>query len=375
VRRRLTTATICLLLHVCASVASAQILTGAIKPNTKPVSVIPKAATQSLPSQRTYSWPKTVGTRPTVGHPKVINVAPERQPPALPQTANNLAAVPARAGAAAGEVQFGPRGEPLLWRVKSATATVYLLGSVHIGDKRIFPLDPRVDDAFHASDTVAFETEITPIAKAEIQRLLDLYGTYPAGQSLDQHLEPGLIGKLDALLERHHLARGRMHRLRPWCAALALSTIAYREAGFSPDYGIEEHLRRQATRKKVDHIETIAQQTDVFRLMPEAAQVDALRTTIEQFGELAPELGRALDAWRAGDLQRLATAILDPLRKTSPEFYASLVTARNKTMAAAVEQYLQNQGTMFVVVGSGHLIGAGSVLELLAERGHPAERI
>lgn len=315
-------------------------------------------------------------SKPTVGRPKIINVPPGEQQRIVevaPGAARPAGEVEAAQAAIVG--QPAAPGDPLLWRVTSPTATVYLLGSLHVADKRLFPLDERVDNAFHTSGTVVFETEMGPIASTQIQRLLQLYGAYPAGESLDQHVDPELLRKLDALLEQQKIDRASMHRMRPWYVGLTLTMIAYRRAGFSSEYGIEEHFRGQSTRKTVEHIETIAEQTDVFRRMPEGAQLEALRASVERFDELGSELGRCIDAWKAGDIGQLETTMLDPVRQASPEFYASMMTNRNKTMAAAVERYLEKKGTTLVVIGSGHLLGDGSVLGLLAGHGYASERL
>ncbi|MBI5504454.1 MAG: TraB/GumN family protein [Deltaproteobacteria bacterium] len=374
-KRRSVIRALCVpLLAVLALTASAEIASGGC-PWAKPVKVRPRTHAWGLPGR---SAPVPYG-KSTARPPKIIEVGPRMRAAASLDASSDGVSVTATAAAGARGVKRdapgSTSGEPLLWIVKSKTATVYLFGSLHVADASVFPLHRRVEDAFHVSDTVVFESEVSPIAKVQQQRLLQAYGTYPPGQSLDQHVDGDVMNKLYALLAGSGLRRDTMLRSRPWYAALALTAVAFARAGFDAEHGMEEHFRLGARQKKVEHIEVFAQQAAVLRDMSEPEQIAALREAVERFDEIAPELGRAIAAWKAGDVARLEAELLEPMRKTSPAFYSRMMTERSATMATAVERYLGRQGTTFVVVGSGHLIGDGSVVTLLTRHGYRVERL
>ena len=44
-----------------------------------------------------------------------------------------------------------------LWELRSPTATVYLLGSVHVASGDMYPLDARIERAFQKSETLVLE--------------------------------------------------------------------------------------------------------------------------------------------------------------------------------------------------------------------------
>ena len=48
----------------------------------------------------------------------------------------------------------------LIWEVKSDTATVYLVGSIHVAGKNTYPLQKVLLDAFEDSDALAVEANI-----------------------------------------------------------------------------------------------------------------------------------------------------------------------------------------------------------------------
>ena len=62
------------------------------------------------------------------------------------------------------------------------------------------------------------------------------------------------------------------------------------------------------------------------------------------------------------------------LKATSPDFYKSLLTERNKAWAKILIRYMEDSGTAFVAVGTSHLLGEDSVINLLKEQGYTVSR-
>jgi hypothetical protein len=50
--------------------------------------------------------------------------------------------------------------------------------------------------------------------------------------------------------------------------------------------------------------------------------------------------------------------------------YEILVSRRNRTMAAKIEEFLNKGETYFIVVGAAHLVGKDGILERLKEKGY-----
>ena len=48
-----------------------------------------------------------------------------------------------------------------LWKVQSKTNTVYLLGSIHLFKKELYPLNRKIEEAFDQSELLAVEANIT----------------------------------------------------------------------------------------------------------------------------------------------------------------------------------------------------------------------
>ncbi|HYC54531.1 MAG TPA: TraB/GumN family protein [Candidatus Binatia bacterium] len=269
------------------------------------------------------------------------------------------------------------KNDVLLWRVTSRASTVYLLGSIHVASADLYPLDSRIRDAFHNATVLVTELDVSPIGKEQSKRLLEVYGTYPEGETLDQHIDPSTRAALARIVEarKQDADLSRIWTMRPWYAYLTLTNVALAAAGYKAEWGIEEHFRRMAGQKKVETLESMMDQVAIFRDMPEEAQRASLRHAVENMHELAPAIQRAQDAWKRGDGERITELVVEPLRNANPLLYDRLFTARNRKMTDAVERFLNSSGTYFVIVGSGHLLGRDSILEMLKERGHKATQL
>lgn len=263
----------------------------------------------------------------------------------------------------------------LLYKLESTSATVYVLGSIHVANHKLYPLDPRILEAFDQSDVLITETELTPTAKARALALLQDAGTYPPPDSLSAHLDEKTRAALEAALTKRGLAYESFKVMRPWLLSLVLTTIDLNTLGYRADLGIDEHFRAKAARKHMAAIESVEQQVAVFKDMPEAVQLATLRQTLEQLSDLEREVNQAFDAWRAGNAAALDALMLAPMRKEFPKLYERVFVERNRRMADAIEKYLEGNGAVFVVVGSGHLVGPHSVLSILKQRGHKSQQL
>lgn len=262
-----------------------------------------------------------------------------------------------------------------LWEVHSPTATVYLLGSIHIASGDIYPLDARIERAFQASDTLVLETDLDDASQARAAGMLQQAGTYTPPDSLESHVDAATLTALSKSIAGMGLPVEAFFSMRPWMVSLTLTLARLQALGYRPDLGIDQHFRSAAGAKKLGSLETVDQQVALFRDMTESLQSAALRQTLEELGQLRDIMQRAFSAWRVGDAVGLEALLVAPTRKDYPELYRRLFVERNRRMADAVEAHLKGKGTIFVVVGSGHLVGSDSVLHLLQTRGHKTRQL
>jgi uncharacterized protein YbaP (TraB family) len=104
----------------------------------------------------------------------------------------------------------------LMWKVTSPTATVYLVGSIHLADPSIFPLPDPVEHAFAESKVLAVEADVSNVNLDEAMGLLGEYGMYGEGDSLSKHLSPETSSALDSFCDKHGLPRELLESMKPW---------------------------------------------------------------------------------------------------------------------------------------------------------------
>ena len=85
-------------------------------------------------------------------------------------------------------------------------------------------------------------------------------------------------------------------------------------------------------------------------------------------------MGEMQTAWNRGD-PGIFAAMLEQMRANSPDTYKVMFTERNTNWAEWIANRLQKPGTVFVAVGTGHLVGHDSVQAKLAQLGVHSARI
>jgi uncharacterized protein YbaP (TraB family) len=81
-------------------------------------------------------------------------------------------------------------------------------------------------------------------------------------------------------------------------------------------------------------------------------------------------------AWTSGDAQAMESALSDavPPDPSLAPIVKKLFDERNVKMLSKIEGYLNSNGSYFVIVGAGHLVGERGLVELLKSRGYVVEQ-
>lgn len=290
--------------------------------------------------------------------------------------------------------------DPALWVAKSATATVYLFGTVHVlpdGAKWHYP---ALDEALAASDSLYVETDDQ--SRAKLKRLILKYGVNHAssgasessideaeiylhasmyvsdGHGLANELDPSDRAKLQTAANNAELPGGvtTLDSMKPWLAALTLTNMASRESGYEPRFGADTSLEREfkTQGKPVHSFETVHDQIEFFADTPPSLQLDLLRSVLDDHTRGPSQIAALVRDWQSGDVASIAHALHAGILADYPELYDVLIK-RNRNFAGKIADLLKQHGTFFVAVGAGHLAGQGSVQVQLAKLGIATERV
>ncbi len=256
----------------------------------------------------------------------------------------------------------------LMWKVSSPTATVYLVGSIHLADPAIFPLPGPVEHAFAESKVLAVEADVSNVNLEDAMGLVGTYGTYTDGDSLSKHLSSGTSAALDRFCEKSGVPREMMESMKPWLVALMVEAAAAMQSGFDASSGIDMHFLNEAQGggQRIDQLESVEFQ---FKLLASASDEEQ-----QQFLEGAlkgsDDIGQMEKAYEQGDVSSLSS----DLAKQEPRgFYQRLVDDRNPAMTDKVVGYLNGHETVFVVVGIAHVIGENGIVRSLERKNYKVE--
>lgn len=235
------------------------------------------------------------------------------------------------------------RATPALWKIRDADTTIYLFGTFHTLNARTAWFDSRVRAAFDASNELVLETVI------------------PAdmGAATEQVTESG---------------PGGQRRLKPFIAQTKEVMSQGNAAGMSVENGADAVLRRVAegAGKPVSGLEGFEEQLKTLSNIP--APPPGAAAAARPAPRAAITVDDLLGAWTRGDTAAFST-MLAGFEAKSPVAYRMLIADRNARWGQWIVNRLDQPGTVFVAVGTGHLAGKHSVQTWLAERGITAARV
>jgi uncharacterized protein YbaP (TraB family) len=205
------------------------------------------------------------------------------------------------------------------------------------------------------------------MAKAAV--LMRERGLYKPPDSLDKHLDPATLAKLQAALQTVPGSPFEMMKqMRPWFAAMTLALLHLSVEGFDARHGIDLHFRGRIGQRRFKALETVESQALMLSGMPAKMQLDSLRQTLDELDKAGDVMRSAFAAWKKGDAQAIDELMLAPFRKQYPGLYKRLFVDRNRRMTKEIKRLLAGKGTAFVVVGAGHLVGQDSIIRMLTTR-------
>ncbi len=264
----------------------------------------------------------------------------------------------------------------VLWEVRGKHNTLYILGSIHVLRSSDYPLAPAVLDAYAKSHALFMEVNLQEIDSAEVQSEMLSSAMLPDGTSLPQVLGKQRYEHAAALAHDVGTDLGMFDQFAPWFAAEAISQLQLAQLGFDAQSGVEMYFLERARKdgKGVAGLETVHEQIALFQGMSLEDQADYLVSSLEQAHDLPQEVNGMVHAWQSGDTDWFVRQLKSEFGR-DPHLYDSLLVARNRKWLPKIEALLREDQNYLVIVGAGHLVGQGSVIELLQKDGIGATQL
>jgi hypothetical protein len=268
-------------------------------------------------------------------------------------------------------------GKNFLWKVRSETTTVYVLGSVHFMKKEAYPLDKKIEDAFEASHILAVEANVNDVSRIDMQKLLDT-AFYKGNDTLESHVSRETYELVKKEFEVLGFPVLIVDKQKPWILALTLTSLHLAGSGYDPAYGIDMHFLSKASGlKMIKELESIDYQINLLSGLSDRDQEAFLLYTLKNQNSLDQEVDTLISAWKAGDAERMESLLVKNIRgdQALTDVYEKILYERNRVMVSKVEGYLKTAETHFVIIGAGHLVGDRGIIEMLRKRGYSVEQM
>jgi len=264
-----------------------------------------------------------------------------------------------------------------LWKVQSKTNTVYLLGSIHLFKKELYPLNEKIEEAFDQSELLAVEANITDTRQLDLQKLIEK-AIYLDDDTLEKHVSKETFELIRKRAEGLGLPLELINKQKPWFLGLMFTSVEFLKLGFDPNYGIDKHFLSKADgKKRILELESLDYQINLLSNFNDHDQELFLLLALKDANTQSQEVKELLQAWTTGDaegLERIVTKSIDEDKRLS-SIYEILITDRNKNMASKIADFLKMKETYFVIVGAGHLVGNKGIVEILKAKGYCVEQM
>lgn len=264
-----------------------------------------------------------------------------------------------------------------LWKIQSKTSTVYVLGSLHLAKKEIYPLSQKIENAFDQSDFLVVEANVNDIKKIDIQKLMES-AFYPANDVLEKHVSPETFEWVKKETEGLGIPLELLDKQKPWFLAMTLVSLESIKLGLDPNLGIDKYFLSKAEgKKKILELESLDYQISLFSGFSEKDQELFLIYTLKDLNVMEQEVGRLIQAWASGDAQAMESILARGVSgdKRLSGILEKLIFERNRRMVAKIEDFLRTKETYFVIVGAGHLVSNQGILKLLGGKGYLIEQL
>jgi len=258
-----------------------------------------------------------------------------------------------------------------IWKLSDENSTVYLAGSVHLLREQDMPYPGAYDTVYEDSAEVVFEIDMKEMNGPGAALKMRQLGTLPAGETLGDHLSEATLSALEGYLTDKSLPAGMFNQFTPGMVYLTLGSMEALRQGARPDLGIEMQFHNKATQdgKPGSGLETTAYQMSRFNELDTETLNDLIQETIEGSDETEETLNAIIDAWKTGNVEALEKLVYDEMAET-PAVLEILLVERNQNWIPVIEEKLAGDKNVMFIVGAAHLVGEGSVIQLLEEKGH-----
>ncbi|WP_326513411.1 acyltransferase family protein [Clostridium intestinale] len=273
-----------------------------------------------------------------------------------------------------------------MWKISSGTSSIYLYGSLDVGDKNLYPLSPKVEEAFKSSEALALEVELDKIDGPKINNKL----LYEKGDNVENHVSSDAI---DIYKEKVSYFKADYDKVKQFKASyLAQNCISVYLAQAKVDQAYIPDIYFLYSARKTD--KPVVSIGDIYKLYDDLANPpdevgDASLKLLKYYNEDSTKksLDR-LEAWKKSDLEAIEKSYdeqyivpesekenFTKLNTLVNNYDQSLYSKLKSEYSSKIDGYIKENKNYFIVLSTNYLQGDDSILKQLEQKGYHLEKI
>ena len=269
-------------------------------------------------------------------------------------------------------------GKHFFWQVTSDSTTVYVLGSLHVGKKEMYPMAPVIEKAFEKADFLAVEVDLSkPENMMKVSQMVQKLGMYGEGKTLKTETDPELYKKMEAAVIKMGLKMEQLEKIKPWLIVVQLAGMKMMKLDYKQELGIDLYFIKKAQGKKqILSMETPESQIVAISSLSKKSQKTKISKDIDDFDRMDEIFEKMFKYWHTGDADAMEELVFSELRQPENlEIKKVLFDDREIAMSSVIETYLKGKKIAFVVVGAFHLVQDESILGILKKKGYKIKQL
>lgn len=266
---------------------------------------------------------------------------------------------------------------PATWKVSGPSATLYLVGSMHLLRRSDHPYGNSFNQAFLNSQAVYTEIDPDEFDSEEVNELALSLGSLINLQVTKDVATEIEYSKASDNIQKLGIEPKNLTWYKPWYWLLRILTSSTNQnPQLSKYYGMDAVIHASASRGGKD-THGLERPEQLFYAMDSLSYKDQsklLNQGIAYAIEQRRDQMAIVEEWSSGDAEMLAHRVT-LMRNKYPDYYEFFVARRNRLWLPKLISSLQGSQDVMVLAGFNHIYGPQGLLQMLKNSGYAVERI
>ncbi|MBC6004911.1 TraB/GumN family protein [Paeniclostridium sp. NSJ-45] len=254
------------------------------------------------------------------------------------------------------------------WEAKKDNKSIYLIGTVHLGEKRLNYLNNNLNYILNNTQALATETNSKDIDPEYIKKLQDKI--YLTSGELKDFLNKEEQNQLKDILKYLDLKYDDVSNLSKVGLNALIQNYIDSIDGFE-DEGLDAYLENLYRKSKKDSIslETLDDTSyNINYMLDEFLDVDYIKNELKDRKDF-------MNAFINGDTLFFKSHLENGKDELDMNAYTKIVKDRNENMANRINSLLKENKTYAVAIGVGHFFGDDTVITYLENLGYSITKL